>query len=268
MPRSSNLPIGILLATCALCPVSTAASRSTEVDVVVDFTAEGRKVTHPTPGNPSYYYPVLGGFEELGDLIAGEKPPKQQNVAQVVALELARQGYLEMNPAPFVNQAGLVTYRDGTVVTVPANPKRGQPLELNAADCVPLTLAMLKAPDGPYSLRAARSASAAGGAEGPSPAVEVLRATDPVHGPVMNGTPSIILFVQSGYINPQFDTTMSVLQGIRDSSGFTVQAMPSYRTFANQGQMFGLVAGNNSKDLLLGGAKLLFEGEEILQKEA
>jgi hypothetical protein len=246
MLRHPAAPIRALLFVGALLP-ALAAGRSTEVNVVVDFTPDGRKVAHPVPGSPSYYYPVLGGFEELGAGVAGEKPPKSWNVAHEVALELAKQGYLEMSPAPRVNHAGQVTYRDGTVVTVPAHPIRGHPLELNVSGDIPLTRAMLEAPDGPYCLKVARSAPAAGG-QGPLPVIEVLQTTDPVHGPVMAGMPSLILSVQYGYANPQ-------------SADFDTSVNPIHNINFNQRQMLGLVAGNTLNNL-----DLDIEREDVMQR--
>jgi len=159
MPTQFAATIRTLLAIGAFCP-ALAGARSTEVNVVVDFTPEGRKVAHPSPGNPAYYFPVLGSFEELGAGTAGERPPVKWSVAHVVALELARQGYLEMKPAPYVNQAGQVTYRDGTVVTVPAHPVRGSRIELNAPGGIALTRAPARG--------ARRSLLAKGGAFRPS----------------------------------------------------------------------------------------------------
>jgi hypothetical protein len=236
MLKLSAPPIRGLLVVAALCPALSAGARSTEVNVIVDFTPEGRKVAHPNPGNPAYYYPVMGSFEELGAGEAGEKAPKQWDVAHVAALELAKQGYLKMNPTPYVNAAGQVTYRDGTVVMVPANPIPGRPLALNAPGNIPLTRAMLEAPDGAYSLKAARTASAPR-AESPLPATAVLQATDPIHGPVMSGMPNLILSFQYGYANPEsasFDGTTND---------------PIKNIYFNQRQMYGLVTGNTLKNL-------------------
>jgi hypothetical protein len=248
MPRSIAVPIRILLVVGALCP-ALAAAKSAEVNVVVELTPEGRKIAHPDPGSPAYYYPVLGGFEELGAGEAGEKPPKQWDVAHVVALELAKQGYLRMNPAPYLNSSGQVTYRDGTIVTVPASPVPGQALELGSPGGIPLTRAMLEAPDGAYSLKAARSAPAAATRGAPSPAMMALQASDPVHGPVMSGLPSLILSFQYGYANPQisnFDSTSSD---------------PIHDINFNQRQMFGLVFGNT-----LGKLDLTLDRDEIMQR--
>src|ERR1700678_375985 len=232
MPTHFTATIRVLLAIGAFCP-AMAAARSTEVNVIVDFTCEGRKAAHPSPGNPAYYFPVLGGFEEMGAGDAGARPPVKWSVAHVVALELARQGYLEMSPSPYTNRAGQVTYRDGTVVTVPAHPVPGTRLELNAPGGIALTRALLEAPDGPYSLKGARSAPATGPAGAYSPATEVLYATDPVHGPVMNGTPSLIVSIQYGYANPQIA-----------EFGSSTSSDPIYDVNFNQRQMLGLVAGN------------------------
>jgi len=209
-------------------------------------------VSHPSPGKPAYYYPVLGNFEKLGAGVAGEKAPRQWDVAHVVALELAKQGYLEMNPTPCVNQAGEVTFRDGTVVTVPAHPIQGHTPDINAAGAIPLTRAMLEAPDGPYSLKAARSAPSAA-EEGPLPVIRVLQTTDPVHGPVMTGMPDLILFIQLGYANPEIDYAPSMQMGLTHPStsgvGPNVAFGPPLSAFVNQSEMLGLVAGNTLRNL-------------------
>ncbi len=223
-----------LLVVLVLCPALTAAAKLAEVDVVVDFTPEGRKVEHPTPSNPAYYYPVLGGFQELGSVVAGEKPPKQWEVAHMVAVALAKQGYLEMKPTPYLNSEGQVTYKDGTVVTVPAKPVRGAPLALNAPGGIPLTAAMLDSPEGPYSLKGARSAPD-GGAGAPSPAMEVLQAADPVHGPVMKGTPDLVLAIQWGCANPENVNTNMSMSPLNDLL---------YSDPVNASKMLGLVAGH------------------------
>jgi hypothetical protein len=214
-----------------------ARARSTEINVIVDFTPEGRKVARPTPGNPAYYFPVLGSFQEMGAVVAGEKPPLKWDVAHVLAVELAKQGYLEMSPTPYMDPSGQITYKDGTVVTVPAHPAQGSVLELNTRGCVPLTRALLEAPDGPYSLVRSHSALEARLVAQSSRAKEVLYTTDPVHGPVMYGVPSLIVCIQYGYLNPEtvnFDNTSN--DPINDIS-------------FNQRQMLGLVAGNTMRSL-------------------
>jgi hypothetical protein len=247
---STPLAVSIrtLIVIGAFCP-AWAGARSTEVNVIVDFTPEGRKVSHPTSGSPAYYYPVLGSFEELGAGEAGEKPPARWSVGHVLAEELAKQGYLEMSPSPYVNPAGQVTYRDGTVVTVPAHPARGSRLELNGPGDVALTRAALEAPDGPYSLKRGPSATAREPAADPSRAAEILYRTDPVHGPVMHGMPTLVLCVQYGYVNPQ---NVNFVAGSND---------PASEINFNQRQMMGLVAGNT-----LGKLDADFDRQAVMQR--
>jgi hypothetical protein len=255
-----NRLLRALLILSVPCLALTAVAKDTEVDVVVDFTPAGRELVHPTPGNPVYFYPVLGQFQELGSVVAGEVHPKPEVVAHTVAVELAKQGYLEMKPTPFVNKDGQVTYKDGTVVAVPANPTPGHPLELNAPGGIPLTVAMLNSPDGPYSLKA--------GAQ--SPANEALHATDPVHGPVLNGLPTLVLSIQMGCMNPLNVSASSAPTGPQatgnmigasaiqnqgllqpgDAGNASTTSGPGEST-VNGSQMLGLLAGNtlnNSTD--------------------
>jgi hypothetical protein len=65
------------------------------VDVVVDMTDAGRKVPHPSPEHPAYYYPVVKGYTPGGQILAGEKPPSSvADVEHLAAVALAKQGYL------------------------------------------------------------------------------------------------------------------------------------------------------------------------------
>jgi hypothetical protein len=71
------------------------------VDVVVDFTPAGRRLDRPALGKPVYYYPLLGGYQALGASPAGDDPtPPPLEVAHLVAVELARQGYLATHAVP------------------------------------------------------------------------------------------------------------------------------------------------------------------------
>jgi hypothetical protein len=79
------------------------AARQTEVSIVVDMTAEGRKVAPPSPAKPARYLPLVLGYREIGAPIAGSRPPLQNEVLHLAAVELANQGYLVMSktgPAP------------------------------------------------------------------------------------------------------------------------------------------------------------------------
>jgi hypothetical protein len=66
-----------------------------KVDVVVDLTDDGQKITRPTAAHPAYYYPVVRGYTHSGDVLAGEKPPPPDpDVEHLIAKALAEQGYL------------------------------------------------------------------------------------------------------------------------------------------------------------------------------
>ena len=80
------------LAATLLLPI--AARALTDVTVVVDMTPEGRKVAHPSPDHPVYYKPTMGTFHELGNVNAGEKSPSVHPLVHLVAVELAKQGYV------------------------------------------------------------------------------------------------------------------------------------------------------------------------------
>lgn len=92
-PRLAS--VAVALATCA--PLRAFGPATTQIDVVVDVSPEGRKLPHPDAKHPAYYFPVIYNFEEKGAVIAGEKPADRTEVAHTIALELARQGYRVMS---------------------------------------------------------------------------------------------------------------------------------------------------------------------------
>ena len=63
------------------------------------MTAEGRKVPHPSPEQPAYYYPVVAGYRQIGNMIAGETSPPILKVIHHLALALAKQGYVASHEA-------------------------------------------------------------------------------------------------------------------------------------------------------------------------
>ncbi len=84
-------------------PAGHGASRQTQVDIVVDMTPDGRKTPLPSPAKPAFYLPLVRGFREMGQVTAGLKPPPANEVVHLLAVELARQGYLVISksaPAP------------------------------------------------------------------------------------------------------------------------------------------------------------------------
>ena len=64
-----------------------------EVLVVSDLLVEESRAPRPTPGKPVYYF-LLGGMERtLGDSIAGEPMPKDEQMKREIVTALATQGY-------------------------------------------------------------------------------------------------------------------------------------------------------------------------------
>jgi hypothetical protein len=87
----------------AMAAAGRGAARQTQVDIVVDMTEAGRKTEPPSQAKPARYLPLVLGYREIGAPIAGSKPPLQNEVLHLAALELARQGYLVISktaPAP------------------------------------------------------------------------------------------------------------------------------------------------------------------------
>lgn len=66
---------------------------TTQVRIVVDVTAEGRKLPPPTAERPVVYFPVTADIEE------GRDAPERKDVHRWLAQALATQGYIPVNPA-------------------------------------------------------------------------------------------------------------------------------------------------------------------------
>jgi len=224
-----------------LAPAPAMAAKQTEVDVVVDFTPEGRQLQHPTVQNPAFYIPLPAGFQELGSPIGGEKQPSPYEVLHFIALQLSTQGYRNASPSVRVNKAGELIYADGTVLRVPRVPG-GPGSPLFSENGIPLAYSLLQASSGPYSLQAASALRRAKPQELPLLA-RIFATVDPVHGPVLAGMPTIILTIHYGYMIPQMDD------------------FGDGKIFENQNQMLGLVAGNTLAHLGVD-----FAGQDLIQK--
>jgi hypothetical protein len=77
-----------------------AAGSYWQVDVNTDMTPAGRAGPQPSPGNPIYYLPRVGGYQQLGNTVAGEIPPPQNEVIHKLAKILAQDGYLSTQLKP------------------------------------------------------------------------------------------------------------------------------------------------------------------------
>jgi hypothetical protein len=82
----------LALVVCSFLPFFLNAAP--DINVVVDMTAEGRKIVHPTTDHPAYYQPVMRGNQQMGDPVSGEKPVSPEEVYRITTTELAQQGYL------------------------------------------------------------------------------------------------------------------------------------------------------------------------------
>ena len=214
----------------------------TEVDIVGDMTSEGHHIGHPDPEHPAYYLPIMNGFSELGTTIEkGQQPPSEYDVAHEVAVALSRQGYLLAKPGFRVNAAKEVTYGDGTVVRVPLYPRNDRPIVFNRPGYSPLTLAMLEAASGPYSIHDAGKVGPRGG---PSPLVQLLRNVDGTHGSVIQNLPDLVIVIKWGTMHAYTSTVERQLNGPNITSD-----LPGELPGGVDGILAALVAGNTWNSL-------------------
>jgi hypothetical protein len=76
--------------------VARADDGAVRVNVNVEMTAAGRRLVHPTRGNPTYYFPLPVGYKEEGgyNFTWERPPPPAPQVMRLLAKALAEQGYL------------------------------------------------------------------------------------------------------------------------------------------------------------------------------
>jgi hypothetical protein len=72
----------------------TAADKDhAEVNVVVDLTEAGQKLTPASPDHHVYYFPLVGGYRERGEVYAGQMRPEKEKLLQALLKALDAQGY-------------------------------------------------------------------------------------------------------------------------------------------------------------------------------
>ena len=71
-----------------------------ELNLVGDMYPEGRALTHPTPEKPTFYFPVVLGFETKGGVVANDPAPPVRDMVHNLAAALAQQGYLASREVP------------------------------------------------------------------------------------------------------------------------------------------------------------------------
>jgi len=115
--RTSRLGVVGLAATL----VWAAPKRPVGPDVLVvsDVLATAPAALRPTPDQPIYYV-LIGGMERtLGDSVAGEKMPKQEEVARELMTALASQGFRRTQVGgPIPSLAIVFTYGSANVSTM------------------------------------------------------------------------------------------------------------------------------------------------------
>jgi hypothetical protein len=95
--RSLLVVLGIVLLPAGSLPagvLSFLPPRSENVITVTDFTPDGSLLTVPSPKSPVYYEACSLGFRQLGRPMAGEQPPKNDEMLALIVKTLVKQGYL------------------------------------------------------------------------------------------------------------------------------------------------------------------------------
>lgn len=104
--RAAIALLGGCFGLLATLPTSALAARKgdkAEVAINCELTEEGRKVPRPTLQNPAYYVPVIFGYHESGRIIAGEEPPKREELVRQLGRALAKEGYVLQALRPDAN---------------------------------------------------------------------------------------------------------------------------------------------------------------------
>ncbi len=77
-----------------LLPRSLQRNPRLEISVLTEVAPEAKGITPPDPAHPAYYVPMEGGLIEAGNPVAGETPPKKEQLAAMMERALAGSGYL------------------------------------------------------------------------------------------------------------------------------------------------------------------------------
>ena len=122
--------IFLSLALANLAPAAT----TPDVLVIADVTPAGKARPPASPEHPVYYEPVWAGFQELGAVVAGERPPSREKAQQELTAALTKLGYLAASaktPPPTV----LIFFAWGTlnpdVMTTPGVGADGSDEQVN-----------------------------------------------------------------------------------------------------------------------------------------
>lgn len=133
IPRSLRAVARLLVGSLAWVNFAPAAT-TPDVLVIADVTPAGKARPPASPEHPVYYEPVWAGFQELGAVVAGERPPSREKAQQALTAALTKLGYLAASartPPPTV----LIFFAWGTlnpdVVTTPGGGADGSDEQVN-----------------------------------------------------------------------------------------------------------------------------------------
>ena len=82
----------------SLLPKSLQRNPGLDLTVITEVTAEGKKLPPVTPEHPAYYVAQAGGFVQVGDAYAGQKPLPPDELERLLKKSLAANGYLPAKP--------------------------------------------------------------------------------------------------------------------------------------------------------------------------
>jgi len=117
-----SYPRSLFAGAClvALISVSAAFADGVRVCVIDELTADGQKITHPSPASPAYYVPVWAGYKELGRILArAPQPPPAAAIQRLVIKTLAGEGYLLATPLSPPTLAIVVSWGYAAPIMIP-----------------------------------------------------------------------------------------------------------------------------------------------------
>jgi hypothetical protein len=93
IPPALRAAARLLIGSLALGNFAPAAT-TPDVLVIADVTPAGKARPPASPEHPVYYEPVWAGFQELGAVVVGERPPSREKAQQELTAALTKLGYL------------------------------------------------------------------------------------------------------------------------------------------------------------------------------
>lgn len=85
--------------TFSLLPRAFQKNPHLNVMIVTEFTPAGKQLPAADSAHPQYYVLLPGNYTSVGDVVAGEEPPKEQDLENILRHSLAQAGYLPSDAA-------------------------------------------------------------------------------------------------------------------------------------------------------------------------